>query len=285
MGRFDGKVAVITGGARGQGRSHAVALAREGAKVAVWDIANGSTTNPPYRMASRDDLDETARLVKDVGGEVLPVAVDVRDGAAVRDAVRQTVDAFGGIDFLVAQQGAMPITRETWNIDEDDWHAILAVNLTGTFMACKYVIPEIIKRGRGGAIVLTSSTAGIMSFPWLTGYAAAKHGVLGLGKGLANELGPYGVRVNMICPGAVDTPMVDSFAEVNGFTRADIQKQFDGADLLDAGLVLAEESTTPAVVYLLSEDAKWVTGHTMVVDAGSMVKPNAGTVETGTVEH
>jgi (+)-trans-carveol dehydrogenase len=278
MGRFDGKVAVITGGARGQGRSHALALAREGARVAVWDIANGSAANPPFRMASRDDLDETARLVKDVGGEVLPVVVDVRDSGQVQDAVRQTVDAFGGIDYLVAQQGAMPLTRETWNIDEEDWNAILGVNLTGSFLTCKYVVPKMIERGRGGAIVLTSSTAGLLSFPWLTGYAAAKHGVLGLGKGLANELGPYGIRVNMICPGAVDSPMVDSFAEANGLTRDDMWRQFDGMDLLGAGLTKPEESTTPAVLYLLSDDARWVTGHTLVVDAGSMIKPNAGNV-------
>jgi (+)-trans-carveol dehydrogenase len=278
MGRFDDKVAVITGGARGQGRSHALALAREGARVAVWDIANGSTANPPFRMASRDDLDETARLVKDVGGEVLPVVVDVRDSGQVQDAVRQTVDAFGGIDYLVAQQGAMPLTRETWNIDEEDWNAILGVNLTGSFLTCKHVIPRMIERGRGGAIVLTSSTAGLLSFPWLTGYAAAKHGVLGLGKGLANELGPYGIRVNMICPGAVDSPMVDSFAEANGLTRDDMWRQFDGMDLLGAGLTKPEESTTPAVLYLLSDDARWVTGHTLVVDAGSMIKPNAGNV-------
>ena len=104
--------------------------------------------------------------------------------------------------------------------------------------------------------------------------------MLGLGKGLANELGPYGIRVNMICPGAVDTPMVDSFAEANGLAKADMWKQFDGADLLGAGLVKAEESTTPAVVYLLSEDARWVTGHTMVVDAGASIKPNAGNVQS-----
>jgi NAD(P)-dependent dehydrogenase (short-subunit alcohol dehydrogenase family) len=126
--------------------------------------------------------------------------------------------------------------------------------------------------------VLTSSTAGLMTFPWLTAYGAAKHGVIGLGKGLANELGPYGIRVNMICPGAVDTPMVDSFAEANGLAREDMWKQFDGMDLLGGGLLKAEESTTPTVLYLLSEDARWVTGHTMVVDAGAMIKPNSGNV-------
>jgi NAD(P)-dependent dehydrogenase (short-subunit alcohol dehydrogenase family) len=280
MGKFDEKVAVITGGARGQGRSHARALAREGARVAVWDIANGQTERPPYRMASADDLAETVRLVEQDGGKVLPLALDLRDGAAIQDAVAKTLETFGGIDYLVAQQGAMPLTTETWNTTEEHWNDIIAVNLTATFLTCKYVVPEIIKRGPGGAIVLTSSTAGLTTFPWLTSYGAAKHGVLGLGKGLANELGPYGIRVNMICPGAVDTPMVDSFAEANGLAKADMWKQFDGADLLGAGLVKAEESTTPAIVYLLSEDARWVTGHTMVVDAGASIKPNAGNVES-----
>jgi NAD(P)-dependent dehydrogenase (short-subunit alcohol dehydrogenase family) len=280
VGQFDEKVAVITGGARGQGRSHAVALAREGAQVALWDIANGQNERPPYRMASEDDLHETVRQVESVGGKALPVQVDLRDGGAVQDAVATTVDTFGGIDLLVAQQGAMPLTTETWNTTEEHWNDILAVNLTATFLTCKYTIPEIIKRGPGGAIVLTSSTAGISSFPWLVSYGAAKHGVIGLGKGLANELGSYGIRVNIVCPGAVDTPMVDSFAEANGLDRADMWKQFEGADLLDAGLVKAEESTTPAIVYLLSDAAKWVTGHVMVVDAGASIKPNVGNVES-----
>lgn len=278
MGKFDDKVAVITGGARGQGRSHARALAREGASVALWDIANGQNERPPYRMASADDLAETVKLVEEEGGKALPIAVDLRNGQDVQAAVAQTVETFGGIDFLVAQQGAMPLTTETWNTTEEHWNDIIAVNLTASFLACKYVVPELIKRGPGGAIVLTSSTAGLTTFPWLTSYGAAKHGILGLGKGLANELGPYGIRVNMICPGAVDTPMVDSFAEANGLRKEDMWAQFDGADLLNAGLVLAEESTTPAVVYLLSDDARWVTGHTMVVDAGAMIKPNAGNV-------
>lgn len=278
MGKFDDKVVVITGGARGQGRSHARALAAEGAHIALWDIANGRNERPPYRMASADDMAETVRLVESAGGKVLPVAVDLRDGDRVQEAVAQTVETFGGIDYLVAQQGAMPLTAETWNTTEEHWNDIIAVNLTASFLACKYVIPEIIKRGPGGAIVLTSSTAGLTTFPWLTCYGAAKHGILGLGKGLANELGPYGIRVNMICPGAVDTPMVDSFAEANGLKKSDMWSQFDGADLLGGGLVKAEESTTPAIVYLLSSDAQWVTGHTMVVDAGASIKPNAGKV-------
>ena len=278
MGKFDDKVVVITGGARGQGRSHARALAAEGARIAIWDLANGQNTRPPYRMASADDMAETVRLVEQVGGKVLPVALDLRDGDSVQAAVAKTVETFGGIDYLVAQQGAMPLTTETWNTTEEHWNDIIAVNLTASFLACKYVIPEIIKRGAGGAIVLTSSTAGLTTFPWLTCYGAAKHGILGLGKGLANELGPYGIRVNMVCPGAVDTPMVDSFAESNGLRKEDMWKQFDGADLLNGGLVKAEESTTPAIVYLLSKDARWVTGHTLVVDAGASIKPNAGNV-------
>lgn len=280
MGKFDDKVAVISGGARGQGRSHALALAREGARVALWDVANGQSERPPYRMASADDLAETVKQVEQVGGKALPIAADLRDAAAVEDAVAQTVETFGGIDYLVAQQGAMPLTTETWNTTVEHWNDIIAVNLTATFLTCKFVVPEIIKRGPGGAIVLTSSTAGLTTFPWLTCYGAAKHGVLGLGKGLANELGPYDIRVNMLCPGAVDTPMVDSFAEANGLTRADMWKQFDGADLLGAGLVPAGESTTPAIVWLLSDEAKWVTGHTMVVDAGASIKPNSGNVES-----
>lgn len=279
MGKFDGRVAVVTGGARGQGRSHACALAAEGARVAIWDIANGQNERPPYRMASATDLKETVRLIEADGGEALPVQVDLRDGAETKAAVQATVETFGGIDHLVVQQGAMPLTRETWDIDEDDWDDIIAVNLRASFITCKYAIPEMIARGQGGSIVLTSSTAGLMTFPWLTGYGAAKHGVIGLGKGLANELGPHGIRVNMVCPGAVDTPMIDSFAEANGLTREAMFRQFDGMDLLEGGAVKAEESTTPAILYLLGGDARWVTGHVLVVDAGAMAKPNNGNVD------
>jgi len=264
VGRFDGKVVVVTGGGGGQGRSHALALAREGAQVSLWDV-------------NADAVGEAAAGVKDAGGDALGLTVDLTDTAQVASATHQTVETFGGIDHLVAQQGKMPRAQEVWTVPESDWDRTIAINLTGTFLTCKHVIPEIIARGRGGAIVLTSSTAGLFGYPYLVSYGVAKHGVLGLGKGLANELAPYGIRVNMLCPGAVDTPMVDDFAATNQLSREDIWKQFDGMDLLGAGLMKAEESTTPAVLYLLSDDAKWVTGHVMVVDAGATAKPSMGT--------
>ena len=233
MGKFDDKVAVITGGARGQGRSHARALAREGASVALWDIANGQNERPPYRMASADDLAETVRWSRRTAARRCrsrSTCATVRTSRprwprrSRRSAASTSSSPSRARCRSPPRPGTRPRSTGTTSSPSTSRRA---------FLACKYVVPELIKRGPGGAIVLTSSTAGLTTFPWLTCYGAAKHGVLGLGKGLANELGPYGIRVNMICPGAVDTPMVDSFAEANGLRKEDMWTQFDGADLLE----------------------------------------------------
>jgi NAD(P)-dependent dehydrogenase (short-subunit alcohol dehydrogenase family) len=268
MGRFDGKVVFITGAARGQGRSHAIALAREGAAVALLDIASGEIGHPPYRVASRDDLDHTVKLVEEVGGRALPLVADVRDEEQVAAAVDATVAQFGGIDHLVSNAGVLAKFQQSWEIPKVDWDASIATNLTGHWLTCRYVIPRMIEREGNRAIVLVSSGAGIQALPYASDYCAAKYGVIGLGKTLTNELGPYRIRVNMLVPGAQDTPMIDSCAEANGFTRDQMLGQFEDTDLLGAGAMRPEEATTPAIMWLLSDDAKWVNGAIQVVDAG-----------------
>jgi len=272
MGEFDGKVALITGGARGQGRSHAVALAREGASVALVDIANGERTHPPARVATAEDLAETARLVAAEGARALPVPCDVRDEDQVVAAVAQVVEAFGGIDFVIANAGILARYSPSWEIPTEDWRGSLETNLTGQWLTLKHTIPHLIARGRGAGIIMVSSGAGIDAFPYGSDYCAAKHGVIGLGLCLANELGPYGVRVNMIVPGAHDTPMIQSSSEANGFTREAMLDQLKGLDLLGAGAIRPEEGSTPAVLWLLSEKAKWVHGSIQVIDAGLNAK-------------
>ena len=272
MGEFDRKVVLITGGARGQGRSHAVALAREGASVALLDIANGELTHPPARVASPQDLAETVDLVEAAGGQALGIPCDVRDEDQVTSAVRQAVAHFGGLDFVIANAGIIGLYQQSWEIPTEDWRASLETNLTGQWLTLKHTIPHLISRGPGCAIIMVSSGAGIDAFPYGSDYCAAKHGVIGLGLCLANELGPYGIRVNMLVPGAHDTPMIGAASEVGGPDRESMLAQLKGLDLLGAGAIKPEEGTTPAVLWLLSEKAKWVHGTIQVIDAGLNAK-------------
>jgi len=272
MGDFEGKVVLITGGARGQGRSHAVALAREGASVALLDIANGELTHPPARVASAEDLAETVSQVEAVGGRALGIPCDVRDEAQVVSAVGQAVDHFGGLDFVIANAGILGLYQQSWTIPTEDWRASLETNLTGQWLTLKHTIPHLIARGPGCAIIMVSSGAGIDAFPYGSDYCAAKHGVIGLGLCLANELGPYGIRVNMLVPGAHDTPMIGAASEVGGPDRESMLAQLKGLDLLGAGAIKPEEGTTPAVLWLLSEKAKWIHGSIQVIDAGLNAK-------------
>ncbi len=271
-GRFAGKVVVITGGARGQGRSHAVALAREGAAVALLDIASGTVEHPPFRVATKADLDDTARMVEEAGGRALPLVCDVRVEEQVEAAVAQVVAHFGGIDHVVANAGVESLFVEPWKITKQDWDGVLAVNLTGAWLTCKVTIPHLIARGPGSSIVLVASGAALRPLSFNADYTASKYGVVGLGLTLANDLGIHGVRVNVICPGAIDSPMLDAVAEANGISTEDFRRQFDGSNLLVPGVLRAEDSTTPTICWLLSDEARAITGVVLPVDAGSWVR-------------
>jgi len=275
VARFDGKVALITGGARGQGRSHGLALAREGADVAILDIAKGRAGHPAYRMADRSDLEKTAEEIRNLGRRALALPCDVTEEDQVREAADKAAAELGGIDYVIANAAIYPRFGESWKISRQDWESTIRIDLTGVWLTCKYTIPHVIARGRGGALVLVSSMAGIKPLPYNSDYVAAKYGVVGLGRTLAIELGPYGIRSNVLCPGAVDTPMVDAVAEANSLTREQLLGQFENFDLLDAGAMKPEESTTPAVLWLLSEDAKFYTGQVLTLDAGASIRPVA----------
>jgi SDR family mycofactocin-dependent oxidoreductase len=201
---LDGQVAVVTGGARGQGRSHALALAAAGARVVVCDVP-GPFSTVPYRLASTGDLDETVRLVSQAGGQALAVPGDVRRGADVAALVETAVSRFGRVDIAVANAGIATHGR-LWELSDDAWRETLETNLTGVFLTLRAVVPPMRQRGYG-RIVVISSLGGRSGLPNMAHYAATKWGVIGLAKSLALELVGDGITVNVVCPTTVRTPM------------------------------------------------------------------------------
>ncbi|MGH9294393.1 MAG: mycofactocin-coupled SDR family oxidoreductase, partial [Acidimicrobiales bacterium] len=206
MKRFQGKVVLITGAARGQGRAHALAFAAEGADIVALDIC-GQISSVPYEMATPAELEETAEGVAKAGARVLARACDVRSQTELEEAVKQASDELGPIDVLVANAGIFGLAP-VWEITETAWADMMDVNLTGVWRSVKAVAPSMMER-RGGSIVLTSSVNGAEAGVGFGHYVAAKHGVVGLMRSVALELGPYGIRCNAVMPGAVDTPMTD----------------------------------------------------------------------------
>ncbi|BBZ36182.1 mycofactocin-coupled SDR family oxidoreductase [Mycolicibacterium confluentis] len=271
MGSLDGRVAFITGVARGQGRSHAVRLASEGAAIIGVDICADIASNG-YPMATRDELDETVALVEAAGSKMLGSVTDVRDFHAVKDAMDSGVEHFGRLDIVCANAGIAPTAfREIDILEElDMWNDVVDVNLSGSFHAAKAAIPHLIAGARGGSIIFTSSTAGLRGFGGMQGgglgYAASKHGIVGLMRALANALAPYSIRVNTVHPTAVNTMMA-----VNPAMTAFLEAYPDGGPHLKNPMpvdLLEPEDISAAIAYLVSDAAKYVTGVTFPVDAG-----------------
>lgn len=205
MGALDGRVALITGGARGQGRAHAVALAAEGADIVAAD-APGPMADLTYPLGTEEDLRQTAKLVEELGRRCLPVAVDVRDSAQVAAAVEQTVADLGSLDIVVANAGIVS-TGPLDQVSDQVWQQLVDTNLTGVFHTLRAVIP-VMRRQRFGRIVVTSSMGGRMGIPDLAAYNATKWGIIGLAKSVALEVAKEGITVNVICPTTTQTPMV-----------------------------------------------------------------------------
>ncbi|TPG32488.1 mycofactocin-coupled SDR family oxidoreductase [Mycolicibacterium hodleri] len=276
MGKLDGKVALITGGARGQGRSHAVRLAAEGAQIIICDIAE-QVESVPYPLASQADLAETAKLVEDEGQRCVFMQVDVREPAQVRALVDRGVSVFGRIDIAVVNHGIC--IPGGWDTPDDQMIDTLDINLKGSFQVCRAVIPQLIQQGQGGSIVLTASMCGLVSSYGLLAYSMSKHGIVGMVKCLSAELGAHHIRVNSVCPGAVNTTMV-----VNDHMK----KLFSGGASTDPEEALrfgmgtmsllpddwAESSdVSNAVAFLASDEARCVTGINMPVDLGAVNQP------------
>jgi SDR family mycofactocin-dependent oxidoreductase len=271
VGQLEGKVAFITGVARGQGRSHAIRLAREGANIVGIDICADIAANG-YPMASHEELDETVALVEAEGGKMLGSVADVRDFYQVKSAVDAGVEQFGRLDIVLANAGIAPVAFRELTIEEEleQWKAATAVNLDGAYHTAWAAIPHLIAGNRGGAIIFTSSTAGLKGFGGLQGgglgYAASKHGIVGLMRTLANALAPLNIRVNTVHPTAVNTMMA-----VNPAMTEFLENYPDGGPHLQNPMpvgLLEPDDISAAIAYLVSDAAKYVTGVTFPVDAG-----------------
>lgn len=256
VGQLDGKVAFITGVARGQGRSHAIRLARDGANIVGIDICADIPANG-YPMASRDELDETVALVEAEGAKMLGVVADVRDFHQVKSAVDGGVEQFGRLDIVLANAGIAPVAFRALTIEEEleQWRAATAVNLDGAYHTAWAAIPHLLAGNRGGAIVFTSSTAGLRGFGGLQGgglgYAASKHGIVGLMRTLANALAPMNIRVNTVHPTAVNTMMA-----VNPAMTEFLENYPEGGPHLQNPMpvgLLEPEDISAAIAYLVSD--------------------------------
>jgi len=274
MGSLDGQVALITGAARGQGRSHALALAAEGAAIAACDVP-GPMSTLGYPLGTQEDLDETVRLVTALGGTCVGLPTDVRDRDAVDEAVRVTTDRFGRLDILVANAGISG-HAPLWDVSDQAWDEMIATNLTGVFYCLRAAIPPMRAR-RYGRVVVTSSMAGRLGIPNIAHYAATKWGVIGMAKSLALEVATEGITVNVVCPCTVATPMVLNestyrvFApDVPDLERDKVLERFRRVNPIPEPWITAED-VSRAVLHLVT-DPGVMTGSVLEIGLGSSAR-------------
>jgi SDR family mycofactocin-dependent oxidoreductase len=267
MGRLEGKVAFITGAARGQGRAHSVRLAAEGADIIGVDICGevGASELPP---ATPQDLEETARLVEKEGRRMLARQADVRDLPALQSAVDEGVAELGRLDVVVANAGILNWSW-SWEMSPEQWRDVIDVNLTGVFNTVKATVPTMIAQGEGGSIIMTSSVAGLYGQPFTASYTAAKHGVVGLARCLANELSEHSIRVNTIHPTGVDTAMyqVPGLFQLIQSRAATLGPVFMNSLPVE---VMQPDEIAAVVAFLASDDAKYITGDQIRIDCGKL---------------
>ncbi|RLV48406.1 NAD(P)-dependent oxidoreductase [Nocardioides mangrovicus] len=277
---LEGKVALVTGAGRGQGRAMAVRLAEAGADVACLDI-DGTVETAPYPLAGVEDLTETAQLVEKTGRRALALAADVRSQAELDEAVAQTLTDFGGLDVVVANAGIWALGA-FWELTETQWTQMQDVVLGGVWRTVKAATPHLISQ-QSGSVVLTSSVNGLEGGPGFAHYTAAKHGVIGFMRAAAQELGPHNVRVNAICPGFMDTQMNQwpgAYDMMAGHPGGTAQDRADGAyhwSLLQGRGALPVEATADAVLWLAGDLSRHVTGVALPVDGGHLVLPGLNT--------
>jgi (+)-trans-carveol dehydrogenase len=276
MGRVEGKVAFITGAARGQGRSHALRLAEEGADIIAIDLC-GQVDSVPYPMSTPDDLAETVKAVEALDRRIVATQADVRDYAAVKRAVDEGVAQLGRLDIVSANAGISSVGRAD-ELSEQTWRDMIDTNLTGVWHTAKAAIPALKAGGAGGSMVLTSSAAGLMAMENIGHYVSAKHGVIGLMRTLALELAPHSIRVNAICPTTVDTPMIQNEATYRLFrpdlddpSVDDAAESFMTMNALPVRWVEARDISN-ALLFLASDEARYITGVALPVDAGTLIK-------------
>lgn len=274
MGQLDRRIAIVTGAGRGQGRAHALALAAQGATVVACDIGHDLDT-VAYPLATESDLEHTAAMVRDLGADCHTHLVDVRSTDELTDMVQRTVDELGGIDVLVANAGILS-SSPAEAIGDAQWDEMIGVNLTGVFRTVRSVLPTMRSAGFG-RIVITSSLTGRHGTPNLSHYAAAKYGVIGFAKSLALEVATAGITVNVLCPAAVDTPMIHNPANYRLFapeldepTREDVLPRFAGLNPMGVPWLDPEEMAR-AMMFLVT-DPGHMTGTTIEIGAGNSAR-------------
>lgn len=269
MGLLAGKVAFVTGAARGQGRNHAVRLAREGAHIIAIDIADETSPDNGYPAASAGELDDTAKLVEAEGVQVLPGIVDVRDSAGMDAILTKGVKDFGGrLDVVVANAGISNWSR-FWEMSDGQWQTMIDVNLTGVWRTMKAAVPHMLAAGNGGSIITVSSVAGIKSLPGQAHYSAAKHGVVGLTKSAALELGEYGIRVNSVHPWGVKTPMSIDDPSITEMLTAHPNFGASFGAALPTVPIADPDDISDGVVWLASDPSRAVTATQLTIDMGA----------------
>ncbi|MGD9990277.1 mycofactocin-coupled SDR family oxidoreductase [Pseudonocardia sp.] len=280
MDRVKGKVALITGAARGQGRAHAKRLAEEGADIVAVDIC-ADIDNLGYPLGSSEELAETVRIVENEDRRIIARRADVRDGAALQAVVDEAVAEFGGIDIVCANAGLIDSVPKVWEITEEMWDVQIDTMLKGVWNTVRAAVPVMIESGRGGSIIITSSLVGLKGTPHTGAYSAAKAGDVGLAQSLAAEVAPYGIRVNTVHPTAVDTDILMRNEPMQTLFRADLggrvptREEFAEAcapmNLLPIPWIEARDVSN-AVLFLASDESRYVTGLRMSVDAGALIK-------------
>lgn len=275
--RFDGRVVLITGAARGQGRSHALRFANEGADLILIDSVS-PVDDVLYEMPASGALEETSELARALGARVEASVVDVRSLEAMAAAVDVAVGRLGRLDVVIANAGVLGKPALIWQIPEAQWDAVIGVNLKGVWATVKSCAGHLISAAAGASVVITGSVASQRGIPGIGDYVASKHGVLGLARTLANELGRYGIRVNVVLPTNVRTPMIDNpmFAsaarpELAAPTLDDAYETLQRAHALSVPWVDVDD-VTAAVTWLASDEARFVTGVALPVDAGLLVR-------------
>ncbi|KAA9155634.1 mycofactocin-coupled SDR family oxidoreductase [Amycolatopsis acidicola] len=274
-GRVEGKVAFITGAARGQGRAHAVRLAEEGADIIAVDACARIESVDKYPSATEEDLAETVAAVEKLGGRILARKADVRDADGLSAALGEGVERFGGLDIVVANAGIASYAM-SWELTERMWQDMLDVNLTGVWHTAKAAVPHLVRRG-GGSMVFTSSIGGLKGIMQVAHYVSAKHGIVGLMRTMANELAGKHVRVNTVHPTNVDTHMIQNpgtwgmFSDDPEPTQEKAMAGFMSLNALEVPWVDPVDIAN-AVLFLSSDEARYITGVALPVDAGAAVK-------------